>query len=141
VLSVLRDVCAALAKCSLAEVNLSDNALGEKGIRACSAVLASQKQLKGLYLKNIGCSVNACKAVDELVASGGLETLHLYNNMSDDEGAKSIAALLGRSPNMKVSCCNMLGHAAFRWTIFSHTRACGCRRCAFKPLQRLRECK
>jgi Ran GTPase-activating protein (RanGAP) involved in mRNA processing and transport len=101
VLSVLRQVSAALKACSLAELNISDNALGEKGVRACAEAMASQQQLRALYLQNIGCSVNACKAVNELVQCGSLEKVHLFNNMSDDEGAKSIAALLGRSPHMQ----------------------------------------
>ena len=102
VLDVLRQVSAALAKCRLSGVNISDNALGEKGIRACAAVLSSQSALKELYLQNIGCSVNACAAVNELVACTSLEKLHLFNNMSDNEGAASIAALLSRSPGMRV---------------------------------------
>lgn len=40
----------------------------------------------------MGCSIHACQAVAELVQhSGELRSLHLYNNMSGDEGAAAIA--------------------------------------------------
>ena len=103
VLQVLQAVSAALAKCEgLKSLNISDNALGEKGIRAFKDVLTATSTLQALYLKNIGCSVNACNAVAELVGCSSLELLHLFNNMSDNEGAIAIASLLQRSCGMKV---------------------------------------
>ena len=40
----------------------------------------------------MGCSIRACQAVAELVKHPQeLRRLHLYNNMSDDEGAAAIA--------------------------------------------------
>jgi Ran GTPase-activating protein 1 len=103
VLQVLQAVSAALAKCKgLKVLNISDNALGEKGIRAFTDVLKSTSTLQALYLKNIGCSVNACKAVAELVACTSLQLLHLFNNMSDNEGATSIGTLVQRNSGIKV---------------------------------------
>lgn len=102
VLDVLRAVSAALARCRLRELDVSSNALGEKGIRACAEVLSAQGALEALYLENIGCSVNACAAVEELVRCATLRKVHLFNNMSDNAGARSIAALLARSPEMEV---------------------------------------
>ena len=111
VLNALTTVSDALSTCTLDELNVSDNALGEKGIRACAAAFTSQKALKGVYLQNIGCSVNACKAVNELIASTSLETLHLFNNMSDNEGAISIAALLQRNPSIRVRLSMHMQHS------------------------------
>lgn len=49
----------------------------------------------------MGASVHACKAVAELlVHTSALKGMHLFNNMSGDEGASFIAAVLGRSPAM-----------------------------------------
>eukprot|EP00892_Ulva_mutabilis_P012690 jgi/Ulvmu1/9794/UM056_0034.1 len=102
VLQVLQMVSSALAECSsLLHVNISDNALGEKGIRACGDVLSRTACLEGLYLQNIGCSVNACKAVAELVKCDSLKLLHLFNNMSDNAGAEHIASLLARNSQMQ----------------------------------------
>lgn len=115
VMHALRTVAEALAQCELDSLNVSDNALGEKGIRACSAVLQGSPSLRALYLQNIGCSVNACAAVLELTASCALQKLHLFNNMSDNAGAVSIAKLLDRNPSMQVraaielSACAALG--------------------------------
>lgn len=51
-----------------------------------------QAGLQRLAFQNVGCSIHACQAVAELVQhSGDLRALHLYNNMSDDEGAIAIA--------------------------------------------------
>jgi hypothetical protein len=41
-LAALRLICGALGKARLRHLNLSDNALGEKGIRACAAAFAEQ---------------------------------------------------------------------------------------------------
>ena len=51
-----------------------------------------QPALEELALQNVGCSVNACKSLAELIQNAqDLRTLRLYNNMSDDAGATSIA--------------------------------------------------
>jgi Ran GTPase-activating protein (RanGAP) involved in mRNA processing and transport len=41
-LDALRIISAALAGAKLKRLNLSDNALGEKGVRACASVLTAQ---------------------------------------------------------------------------------------------------
>lgn len=57
--------------------------------------------LEFLSLQNVGCSVHACKALSELLPeSSALAGLHLFNNMSGDEGASHVAALLARCPAM-----------------------------------------
>ncbi len=51
-----------------------------------------QPALESIAFQNVGCSVHGCAAVDELMRNtGSLRRLHLYNNMSGDEGAASIA--------------------------------------------------
>jgi hypothetical protein len=50
----------------------------------------------------VGCSIHACRAVEKLLqASQALKQLHLFNNMSADEGAESIAKILSRAPLME----------------------------------------
>ncbi|GAX80862.1 hypothetical protein CEUSTIGMA_g8297.t1 [Chlamydomonas eustigma] len=101
-LDALRIVCEALASAGLRRLNLSDNALGEKGVRACAAAITSQAALESLALQNVGCSIHACRAVEELLqASQALKQLHLFNNMSADEGAEYIAKILSRAPLME----------------------------------------
>lgn len=83
----------------LQALDISDNALGEKGVRRFEAVLQAQPRLRSLGLLNIGCSPQACAAVAELLgAPEALQRLQLFNNMSDDAGAIAIAGLLRRSP-------------------------------------------
>ena len=51
-----------------------------------------QERLRFLGLRNVGCSINACKALQTLLnQTSSLSSIHLYNNMSGDEGASAIA--------------------------------------------------
>ena len=101
-MKALKCLCDAVAPLKLAALNLSDNALGEKGIVACSTALTTQNTLRKISFRNIGCSVAACKAIANLLSSRPtLETLHLYNNMSDDEGAFAIAGLIEACPKIQ----------------------------------------
>ena len=51
-----------------------------------------QTGLQELAFQNVGCSIRACQAVQELVKHPQeLRRLHLHNNMSDDAGAAAIA--------------------------------------------------
>jgi large subunit ribosomal protein L31/Ran GTPase-activating protein 1 len=66
-----------------------------------SAVAAVLQGLEFLSLQNVGCSVHACKALAELLPqAASLAGLHLFNNMSGDEGAGHVASLLLRCPGM-----------------------------------------
>lgn len=101
-LAAMRIITAALGKARLLHLDFSDNALGEKGIRACAAAFVKQEALESIAFKNVGCSVHGCAALDELMCNtASLRRLHLYNNMSDNEGAASIARLLSRCPAME----------------------------------------
>lgn len=80
-------------------LNLSDNALGEKGVRAFEKLLSSQTSLEELYLMNDGISQEAAKAVCELLPSTKkLRVLHFHNNMTGNEGAISISEIVKCSP-------------------------------------------
>jgi hypothetical protein len=71
-------------------------------VSSSTAALTGNYDLHALTLQNIGCSVNACAAVLELTVSCALQKLHLFNNMSDNEGALSISKLIERNPGMQV---------------------------------------
>lgn len=59
-----------------------------------TAVLGMQEGLERLAFQNVGCSIAACRAIGELLThAGSLATLHLHNNMSDNEGAAAIAGV------------------------------------------------
>ncbi len=54
--------------------------------------------LEKLAFQNVGCSIHACLAVEELMQNTGeLRVFHFHNNMSGDEGAAAIAQVLHRS--------------------------------------------
>ncbi|EPS63429.1 hypothetical protein M569_11353 [Genlisea aurea] len=106
-LDVMKIFSEALEGSSLKHLNVSDNALGEKGVRAFSKLLQSQDSLEELYLMNDGISKEAAQAVSELVPSTEkLRVLHFHNNMTGDEGAHSIATILKRCPSLEDFRCS-----------------------------------
>ncbi|XP_020593795.1 RAN GTPase-activating protein 2-like [Phalaenopsis equestris] len=106
-LEVMRIFSSALENCDLKYLNLSDNAMGEKGVRAFETLLKSQNNLEELYLKNDGISEEAAKALCELIPSTEkLRILHFHNNMTGDEGGIAISEVLKRSPCLEDFLCS-----------------------------------
>ncbi|KAL9228361.1 hypothetical protein vseg_003950 [Gypsophila vaccaria] len=106
-LEVMKMFSAALEGSVLKSLDLSNNALGEKGVRAFEALLKSQSSLEELYLMNDGISEDAARAVSELVPSTEkLKVLHFHNNMTGDEGALAIAEVVKRSPSLEDFRCS-----------------------------------
>ncbi|XP_038906616.1 RAN GTPase-activating protein 2 [Benincasa hispida] len=96
-LEVMKLFSDALEGSILRSLNLSNNALGEKGVRAFGSLLKSQSCLEELYLMNDGISKEAAQAVSELIPSTDkLRILHFHNNMTGDEGAFAIAEVVKR---------------------------------------------
>ncbi|KAL2324372.1 hypothetical protein Fmac_023430 [Flemingia macrophylla] len=106
-LDVMKIFSTALEGSVLKSLNLSENALGEKGVRAFGALLKSQKCLEELYLMNDGISQEAAQAVCELIPfTEKLKVLHFHNNMTGDEGALAIAEVVKRSPLLENFRCS-----------------------------------
>ncbi|KAF3649888.1 RAN GTPase-activating protein 1 [Capsicum annuum] len=106
-LDVMNIFSEALEDSNLKFLNLSDNALGEKGVRAFGKLLQSQTNLEELFLMNDGISQEAARAVSELVPSTEkLKVLHFHNNMTGDEGAVAIAEIVKRSPLLEDFRCS-----------------------------------
>ncbi|CAH9080581.1 unnamed protein product [Cuscuta europaea] len=106
-LEVMKIFSESLEGCVLKSLNLSDNALGEKGVRAFSKLLKSQTLLEELFLINDGISEEAARAVCELVPStNNLRVLHFHNNMTGDEGAMAISEMVSRSPSLEDFRCS-----------------------------------
>nr|GEZ25459.1 hypothetical protein [Tanacetum cinerariifolium] len=84
---VLKMFSSALEGSDLSYLNLSNNALGDKGVRAFGDLLNSQSNLVELHLMNAGISPDAAKAICELLPSTNkLKVLHFHHNMSGDDG-------------------------------------------------------
>ncbi|KAK3019604.1 hypothetical protein RJ639_005023 [Escallonia herrerae] len=106
-LEVMNMFSSALEGCELKYLNLSNNALGEKGIRAFGGLLKSQSNLEELYLMNDGISEEAARAVCELIPSTKrLRILQFHNNMTGDEGAIAISELVKQSPVLEDFRCS-----------------------------------
>ncbi|KAI3439429.1 WPP domain-containing protein [Psidium guajava] len=106
-LEVMNIFSSALEGCNLRCLDLSNNALGEKGVRAFGALLKSQNNLEELYLMNDGISEEAALAVCELLPSTEkLRILHFHNNMTGDEGALAISEIVKHSPALEDFRCS-----------------------------------
>jgi len=106
-LKVMNIFSSALEGCVLRYLDLSNNAMGEKGVRAFTSLLRSQKNLEELYLMNDGISEEAARAVCELIPSTEkLRVLQFHNNMTGDEGALAISEIVKRSPALEDFRCS-----------------------------------
>lgn len=103
----------------LIEVNLSDNALGKKGIFVCKEILIGTS-LERVYFCNNGLSAEACEYLSEILSTNGLppplRVFQFYNNMSGDGGGVALAGLIEKcnqleelrfsaTRSMSVGCC------------------------------------
>ncbi|GMH57611.1 hypothetical protein TrRE_jg12927 [Triparma retinervis] len=79
-------------------VDLSDNAMGLKGISKSRVVIDTfRSTIRELYMCNDGLSHQSMKEVREIVTSPvclQFRTLHFFNNMSGDEGCREWAAII-----------------------------------------------
>ena len=106
-LKVMNIFSSALEGCVLRCLDLSNNAMGEKGVRAFTSLLRSQKNLEELYLMNDGISEEAARAVCELIPSTEkLRVLQFHNNMTGDEGALAISEIVKHSPALEDFRCS-----------------------------------
>lgn len=106
-LEVMNIFSSALEGCTLRYLNLSNNAMGEKGVRAFGSLLRSQNNLEELYLMNDGISEEAARAISELIPSTEkLRVLQFHNNMTGDEGAVAISEIVKRSTVLEDFRCS-----------------------------------
>ena len=112
-LEVLQTICNAFKESNLKEVDLSDNAMGSKGISACSSALSGQSSsLECLSLCNNGLSELSMNEVADILCGGSddgenamsggdiichrLKKIHFYNNMSGNGGCRAFARIISK---------------------------------------------
>ncbi len=95
---------------NLVEVDLSDNAMGSKGVSACETVL-SNSSLERLSLCNNGLSEYTMNEVAELLTkqdedgciAQNLTKIHFFNNMSGPKGCEAFAKIMEKCTNNKLT--------------------------------------
>ena len=96
-LQVLKRLSSSFTNGSIEELDLSDNAMGSKGITACRPLL-SLPSLRSLKLCNNGLSETSMMEVSEILSTSGvcgnLKQIHFYNNMSGDGGCQAFADII-----------------------------------------------
>lgn len=111
-LIVLKTISDAFKESKLEEVDLSDNAMGTKGVVACETVLGGPTvidTLQRLKLCNNGLSRYTMEEVAVLLTKGddssciakNMKQIHFFNNMSDDEGCESFEKIIARTENLE----------------------------------------
>ncbi|KAK4527365.1 hypothetical protein GAYE_SCF39G5287 [Galdieria yellowstonensis] len=102
---VLRVLSSSLESDQLYELDLSDNALGAKGIEACKKLFKEQKKLQVIRFCNNGLAADAIQLlVGYLLESGSptkLKTIHFFNNLMESQGAKNVVPLIELSPELQ----------------------------------------
>jgi Ran GTPase-activating protein 1 len=103
-LAVYRALGSALKSSRLRHVDLSDNAVGTKGVDACHDILASQESLEEILFCNCGISAEGCRSIADLLlfrSPTQLRLVHFHNNMSGSGGAIAIADVVRGSPRLE----------------------------------------
>jgi len=101
-LRILKSICDIFLACPLEIVNLSDNALGNKGLTACDSVLGQQNGLKELYLLNNGLATESMEVLEQqLAGSKELHTIRFENNMVGQVGARNFANIVRTCPKLR----------------------------------------
>ena len=89
------------------ELDISDNALGERGVRTLGPALSASRAMRRLIFRNDGMSSQACEALAEILLQGRegapthLTQIASLNNMSGDDGAKALGRLFAASPKLE----------------------------------------
>ena len=109
-LAVLTAISNAFENSQLVEVDLSDNAMGSKGLTACEMVLggkAVMNSMESLKLCNNGLSEYTMAEVATLLTNEhgidgsciaqNLRRVHFYNNMSGNQGCESFAQIMAKA--------------------------------------------
>ena len=120
-LAVYRALGVTLRTKRLRLVDLSDNAVGTKGIEACRDFLSGQDGLEEVTFSNCGLSAEACRSVSDLLlfrTPTRLSLLHFNNNMSGSGGGIAIADVVKGSSYLRdlrfsSSRCGVDGALAF----------------------------
>ena len=107
-LAVLQILAQAFANASsLQHLNLSDNAMGSRGIPCCEALFNASHPLQSLSLCNNGLSLEAMQQVADWLVSRALaprlQKVHFFNNMSGDEGCKAFQHLINHCSPIHLS--------------------------------------
>ncbi|KAL0668217.1 hypothetical protein Bca4012_030921 [Brassica carinata] len=101
-LQVMNMFSSALEGSKLRFLDLSDNALGEKGIRAFASLIKSQRDLEELYLMNDGISEDAARAVRDLLPSTAkIRDFRCSSTRIGSEGGVALAEALESCSRLK----------------------------------------
>lgn len=102
-LRMLQGICGMFGHCVLKSVDLSDNALGNRGLEACDSVLGQQNQLEKVKFEDNGLAAESMQVLEQqLAGSEHLTTLVFENNMVGPEGAVHFGQIVRSCPSLSV---------------------------------------
>ena len=102
-LKVLEIICSSMSEYNIKELNVSDNALGSKGVKSCHSLLC-KKTLEKLWICNNGMAHESVELIASIILEGGkippLKLFHFYNNMAGDGGATALSTIVKECPHL-----------------------------------------
>lgn len=96
----------------LHSVNLSYNALGSRGIAACSTLLQGQRELQELHLVESGLACESARLLQQYLCLGPtteLRVLQIHANRIESQGLVYLAEVVKRSPLLERLRMSSLG--------------------------------
>jgi Ran GTPase-activating protein 1 len=103
-LEVYRILSEALVDHKLRVINLSDNAIGPKGLVPLTTLLRGREYLEEIYFCNDGISAESAQTIADLLlfrTPTKLKRIEFFNNMSGSDGAIAIARVVEASPDLE----------------------------------------
>lgn len=101
-LRILRAICGMFHNCTVKYVDLSDNALGNRGLEACDSVLGRQNKLEYVKFEDNGLAAESMAVLEQqLAGSEHLRSIKFENNMVGPEGAEHFAGIVRSCPMLE----------------------------------------
>lgn len=103
-LEVYRILSEALVQHNLKLIDLSDNAIGPKGLAPLRTLLTDRQYLEEIYFCNCGISAESAQTIAELLlyrTPTKLRVIEFFNNMSGSDGAIATSKLVEASPDLE----------------------------------------
>lgn len=102
-LEVYRILGEELKHLKLKELDISDNAVGPKGLKACEEFLVNQPDLERFFVSNCGMSAEAMRYLADILLTDlpkKFKVLHFHSNMCGGAGGVALADIVSASPEL-----------------------------------------
>lgn len=109
----------------LLSVDLSNNALGSRGLAQCAPLIEKQTSLQSLFLADTGLAAESARLLLTFfpAAATALRVLDIHGNRLESQGLVHISAIVEKSPNLKRLRVSSVGASADATTTLAQALA------------------